>query len=102
MKRFLILCMAAFAMTLMANESQAQVGWHHGGFGPRTGFGVSVGSGFYNPGFYGVGFNRGWHGGWGHVGPVFRPVVPVYRPVVPVYGFHRTHWGGGWGGGCRW
>lgn len=99
MKRFLILCMAAFAMSLMANQSQAQVGWHPGGFGPRTGFNISVGSGFYNPGFYGSSFHRGWHSGWGHGG--WGHYRPVYRPVVPVYGFGRPYYGG-WGGGCRW
>jgi hypothetical protein len=96
MKRFAILLVAGFAMSLMASESQAQVGVQYGNFGPRSAFSVSVGRGFYHPGWYGGGFHPG---GWGgYYAPVYRPVVPV----VPVYGYgYGRPVYGGWGG-CRW
>ena len=118
MNKFLACLVAVAAISLTAQESQAQfyrggsgisigIGGVGGGFGYNSfrapygrvgGVSIRVGNGF-GPvgGFYGGGFApRGFYGA-----PVIaRPiVVPAYRPVYrPVYvgGFYR-----GYGGGYR-
>jgi len=87
----LFACMiAAAVMTVSAGDAEAQ--YRYGG--GRSGFGISIGSGFggygggFNRGFYGSGFNRGFGGsGIGISVNSFRP------------SYGRSFGGGGFYGG---